>query len=138
MAQMLTLDCSSEEAMRWTAETLALADLQAVTSFDLRAACGAHTDCTCPHHGTAACDCQMVVLLVYDRDGGPATLVLHGRDGRTYLSLTDSPGQRPPPKLAAAIVTALSLAVRAQNDQSQSTLRALTITFNRAPLSKAS
>lgn len=125
MAQLLTLDCSSEGTKRWTVETLSLADLQVVTSFDLRAARAVHTDCTCPHHGTAACDCQMVVLLVYSRDGGPATLILHGRDGRTYLSLADTPGQRPPPKLAAAIVNALSLAVRAQNDQPQNTLQVL-------------
>lgn len=124
MAQLLTLDCPSEEATRWTADTLARADLQAVTSFDLRTTRAAQTDCACPHHGTSACDCQMVVLLVYGRDGGPATLVLHGRDGRTYLSLADTSGQRPPPKLAAAIFAALSLEALAHNEQAQNTFQA--------------
>lgn len=119
MAQMLTLDCSGEEATRWTADKLAVADLQVVTSFDLRTARAAHTDCACPHHGTSACDCQMVVLLVYGRDGGPATLVLHGRDGRTHLSLADTSGQRPHPRLAAAIFAALSLDALAHDAQVQ-------------------
>lgn len=122
MAQMLTLDCLSEEAMRWTADALAQADLQVLASFDLRVARAAHTDCACPHHGTAACDCQMVVLLVYGRDGGPATLVLHGRDGRTHLSMADASGQRPPPKLAAALFAVLSSEAFAQNNQPQNTL----------------
>jgi hypothetical protein len=108
MAQMLTFDCPSEEAVRWIAESLALVDLQVATSFDLRTARAAHTECSCPHHGTAACDCQMVVLLVYGKDAYPATLVVHGRDGRTFLSLADTPGQRPSPRLAATIFSTLS------------------------------
>jgi hypothetical protein len=108
MAQMLTIDCPSEEAVRWITEGLALADLQVAPSFDLRTARAAHTECSCPYHGTAACDCQMVVLLVYGKDACPATLVVHGRDGSTYLSLADTPGQRPSPKLAATIFTTLS------------------------------
>ncbi|HSG14722.1 MAG TPA: hypothetical protein VLE70_00190 [Anaerolineae bacterium] len=123
MAQLLALECSSEEAVRWATETLASADLQVATSFDLRTARAAHTECACPHHGTAACDCQMVVLLVYGRDAGPATLVLHGRDGRTYLSLADTPGQRPSPKLAATIFAALSLDALAHDERAQDLLQ---------------
>lgn len=108
MAQLLTIDCPCEEAVRWITEALALADLQVATSFDLRTARAAHTEPSCPYHGTTACDCQMVVLLVYGIDAYPATLVVHGRDRRTYLSLADPPGQRPSPKLAATILTTLS------------------------------
>jgi hypothetical protein len=107
MAQTITLEYPSDEAVRWITETLTLVDLQVATSFDLRTARATHTECCCPHHGTAACDCQMVVLLVYGMDARPATLVLHGRDGRTYLSLANSPGQRPPRKLTAAVLAAL-------------------------------
>lgn len=108
MTQLLTLECSSEEAVQWIARELARADLQITTSFDLRTARAAHTDCTCPHHGTTFCDCQMVVLLVYGVDACPATLVVHSRDGRTWLSLADVPGQRPSRKLAATIRTTLA------------------------------
>jgi hypothetical protein len=121
VAQMLTLDCPSKEAMRWIAEALALADLQVETSFDLRMARAAHTECACPHHGTAACDCQMVVLLVYGTDACPATVVVHGRDGRTYLSLADTPGQRPSSRLTATIVATLSLEAYSFHEQEQDT-----------------
>lgn len=103
MALMLTLDCSSEAAVRWTTKALSQADLLVTTSFDLRTARAAHSECACPHHGTADCDCQMVVLLVYERDALPATLLIHSSNGCSWLSLTDSPGQRPTASLRAAI-----------------------------------
>lgn len=123
MGQMLTLECPSEEAVGWITEALALADLQVATSFDLRAARATHTERTCPHHGTAACDCQMVVLLVYGPNARPATLVVHGRDGRTYLSLADTTGQRPSPKLAATIFTILSLEALPYQEPARDTLQ---------------
>jgi len=65
--------------------------LQVERSFDLRTAREAHVGCTCPHHGTERCDCQIVVLLVYGEDDNPATLVAHGRDGRTRFALANHP-----------------------------------------------
>lgn len=110
MAQILTLEYPSEEAVRWITDTLISADLKVAISFDLRAARATHVECSCPHHGTAACDCQMVVLLVYGADVYPASLVVHGRDGRTYVSLVSSPGQRPPRELAVRLPSALGAA----------------------------
>jgi hypothetical protein len=49
-------------------------------SFDLRSALALVPNCTCPHHGTALCDCQNKVLLVYGQAKTPATLVVHGHD----------------------------------------------------------
>ncbi|HET6446507.1 MAG TPA: hypothetical protein VFI27_18205 [candidate division Zixibacteria bacterium] len=109
MAQLLMVECPSDEAVRWINKSLALADLQVATSFDLRSAREQHTECACPHHGTSACDCQMVMLLVYGEDAYPATLVVHGRDSSTYLSLADTPGQRPSSRITATIVATLSL-----------------------------
>ena len=108
MAQLLTLESKYDEAMKWITETLKRAHLQVATSFDLRTTRPAYTDYPCPHHGSAACDCQMVVLLVYGTDSRPATLVIHSSDGSTWLSLIDYPGQRPSPTLRAAILTTLS------------------------------
>ena len=121
MAQLLTLECPSGEAVRWITEMLALADLQVTTSFDLRTARAAHKECACPCHGTAACDCQMVVLLVYGTEACPATLVVHGRDGRTYLSLADTGGWQPSPRLAATIFAALSLEAFSYHGQALNT-----------------
>jgi hypothetical protein len=36
----------------------------------------------------------MVVLLVYGKQEDPATLVIHGQDGRSWVSLTGSVGKR--------------------------------------------
>jgi hypothetical protein len=45
----------------------------------------------------------MVVLLVYDAGACPATLVVHSRDGRTWLSPADAPGKLLSRKLAVTI-----------------------------------
>ncbi len=109
MARLLTLERPYDEALRWIDETLKPAHLQVATSFDLRTTRTAYTDCPCPHHGTAACDCQMAVLLIYGADAHPATLLVHSCDGRTCISLADFPGQRPSPTLRAAILGAFSI-----------------------------
>ena len=121
MAQMLTLECRSEETVRWITKALTSADLQVATSFNLRTARAAHTECGCPHHGTASCDCQMVVLLVYGTDACPATLVVHERDGHTNMSLVDTPGQRPSSRLTATIFAALTLDAFSHHQQAQTT-----------------
>ncbi|HET6444261.1 MAG TPA: hypothetical protein VFI27_06735 [candidate division Zixibacteria bacterium] len=123
MGQVRTIEYPSEEALRWIIQALVDADLRVDTSFDLRTARAAHTGCSCPHHGTAACDCQMVVLLVYGMDASPATLVVHGRDRCTYLSLANIPGQRPSPELAATIFTTLSVDAFSSYEKALNTLQ---------------
>jgi hypothetical protein len=63
-----------------------------VPTFDLQVARSAHPECPCPHHGTNKCNCQLVVLLVYGKSEDPATLVIHGQDGKTWISLA-TPGE---------------------------------------------
>ena len=77
-AHHLTLNIDSETAVSKVSNRLAEDGLEVVLSFDLQATRSAHTSCTCPHHGTEQCDCQMVVLLVYDHQGVPITVVAHG------------------------------------------------------------
>jgi hypothetical protein len=36
-----------------------------------------------------ACDCQMVVLLVYGKENLPVSLVAHGHNGQTWFSLVE-------------------------------------------------
>ena len=90
---LLTLNIDSETAVSKVIHRLVEDGLEVVRSFDLQAARAAHTCCTCPHHGTEQCDCQMIVLLVYDRQNGPLTLVAHGYNGQTHFSLTETPNQ---------------------------------------------
>src|SRR5512141_1007029 len=91
----LSLNCSSDESLVWLKERLAAANLRVVQTFDLATARHALGECPCPHHGTEQCDCQMVVLLVYVNGAEPATLILHGNDGQSWLSLVMRPDQQP-------------------------------------------
>jgi len=106
---LLILEQACDEAIAWVSRQVRLAGLQLVRTFDLRTARQAHADCPCPHHGTAQCDCQMVVLLVYGGDHRPISLVAHSHDGVTRLSLVDTPQQRADPRLEATILGALKL-----------------------------
>ena len=106
--QLATVQANCEEATTQAAQLLSSAGLRVVRSFDLRSARMAHAECTCPHHGTAQCTCQFVVLLVYGQGGAPMSLVMHGHDGQTWLSLVDTPQQPADMKLAAKIAQALS------------------------------
>jgi hypothetical protein len=72
------LNYSCGEALQWTSQTLTQNGLRVIQTFDLNTARHTLEDCSCPHHGTSECDCQMVVLLVYGETGGPVTLILHG------------------------------------------------------------
>ena len=93
LSPFLTLNCSCDEALRWAGQNLMQSGLRVVQTFDLHSARHALEDCPCPHHGTDQCDCQMVVLLVYANAAEPATLILHGNDGQTWLLLAEHPDQ---------------------------------------------
>lgn len=99
----------SQAAIAQIMESLTSVGLQVLRSFDLQVARVAHTNCTCPHHGTDQCNCQLVVLLVYEQDKLPVTLIAHGHDGETQLAFVDHPNQRPDPVTVATIRSTLSL-----------------------------
>ena len=109
-----SLACSCDEALALVQERLALAHLRVAQTFDLQTARVGLEDCPCPHHGTSACDCQMVVLLVYGEAAEPAALILHGNDGQTWLSLVNTPAQHVDPSIRASIEEALQVNLRAQ------------------------
>lgn len=96
-----------DASVHWLEERLVHAGLRLLRTFDLHAARDGAAGCTCPHHGTAACDCQMVVVLVYAPTGAPVSLVIHGNDGQSWLSLIDRPDQRADPSTMLAIQMAL-------------------------------
>lgn len=95
------------EALYWTKTQLRKAGLHPVQTFDLNAARAGLHECACPNHGTEACDCQMVILLVYGDAPEPLTLILHGNNGQTWLSIADSPRQNADVGLYAATRQAL-------------------------------
>lgn len=69
------------------------AGLLAFQSFDLRSTRAVHDGCNCPHHGTAQCNCGLVVLLVYRASGNPTSLILDGRDGKTFVYVANDTGR---------------------------------------------
>ncbi len=99
----LVLDQSCDRVLPWVSQELTGAGFRLVQTFDLQVARLAHPDCPCPHHGKDECNCQMVILLVYQKQGTPATLVIHGQDGRSWVSLASPTGKRANQHLEAAI-----------------------------------
>jgi hypothetical protein len=51
----------------------------------------------------------MVVLLVYGNAEEPVTLILHGNDGQTWLSIVNNPLQHAAPSIQSSIEQALQL-----------------------------
>jgi hypothetical protein len=90
LRQFIKFATSHEATISWINQQLTVLGLVVKPSFDLQVAKSSHNGCTCPHHGTAQCDCQIVVLLVYGEQDSPITLVVHSQDGTTYLSMTES------------------------------------------------
>ena len=102
------LDQTCEQVQVWANQRLTDAGFRVVQTFDLHVARQAHSDCPCPHHGTDDCNCQMVVLLIYQKKGDPVTLVIHGQDGRTWLSVANPTGQRTNQHLEVLVRRALT------------------------------
>jgi hypothetical protein len=90
LSPFLSIAFSCDQALQAVQAKLSEAALSAVQTFNLNTARLGWHDCCCPHHGTEACDCQMIVLLVYGPAPEPATLILHGNNGQTWISLADS------------------------------------------------
>jgi len=103
----LSIDSSCDETLQLTTKQLLKAGLRPVQTFDLHTARLTLHNCSCPNHGTEDCDCQMIVLLVYGEVAEPATLILHGNDGKTWVSVTDGPLYRANTKLMTSIRQAL-------------------------------
>jgi hypothetical protein len=113
LSPFLSIDFPCDQALQMTKTQLSEAGLSAVQTFNLNTArLGLH-NCCCPNHGTEACDCQMIVLLVYGEAHEPATLILHGNNGQTWISIADSASQCGDPKLVTRIRRVLENVVTA-------------------------
>ncbi|HRJ59501.1 MAG TPA: hypothetical protein PLV64_24690 [Anaerolineales bacterium] len=108
-SSFLIVDLPCDVALQTAKKKLSQANLRALQTFDLHTVRHTQQDCPCPNHGTAECDCQMVVLMVYGETAEPATLILHGSDGQTRFSIADDTSQRADKKLVVSIKEALNL-----------------------------
>ena len=103
ISPFLSTNCPCDEALPRVSKQLKDAGLRTVQTFDLHSAMSGTHGCSCPHHGTQECDCQMVVLLVYGTTEEPVTLILHGNQERTWFSLANMVLQNPNPQLQLKI-----------------------------------
>ena len=115
ISPFLSTDHPCDETLQWATRQLTEAGLRHVQTFDLHTARVAMHNCSCPNHGTDECDCQMVVLLVYGKAEEPVTLILHGNNGQTWLSIADGPQQTIDSRLINTIHQALELTVPRSN-----------------------
>lgn len=106
---LLVVKDENQKAIAQATQALTAAGLRVVRSFDLQVARSVHVECACPHHGKTQCSCQMVVLLVYQDEKPPLTLVAHGHDGQTHFALADSPSQHPDARLVTGILETLQV-----------------------------
>ena len=109
LSPFLTLNSSCDDALQCVKKQLFKAGLRPMQTFDLQTARHALEDYPCPYHGKSECDCQMVVLLVYGKVGEPVTLILHGNEGQTRLSLASNSLQGADTSIRAVIEKALQL-----------------------------
>ena len=109
MTPLLILKNGRENAIQQVTDALNDAGLRVITSFDSRRTRMDKADIVCPHHGTAACNCHIVVMLVYETGDYPATLIAYGQDDETWISLAYPPGLRPSASLQSQIKNSLTL-----------------------------
>lgn len=108
LSPLLSVPHPCEETVLRLQRRLLQDGFRALQTFDLQDARLGLEDCPCPHHGTTECDCQMVVVLVYGKAPAPATLILHGYDGQTWVSLAEQAEQVADAHMVKAVRSALN------------------------------
>jgi hypothetical protein len=104
---LIVIDKNCNQVIAEISRLLTGSGFTVVESFDLQDARASHSGCTCPHHGTNQCTCQLAILLVYGEDAMPVSLMIHGNDERTELSINETPGQIITPAMKAKITSTL-------------------------------
>lgn len=111
LSPFLSVNGPCDEVVARLKPGLASAGLRVIQTFDLNAARLGLEDCACPDHGTSECKCQMVVLFLYEDPFEPLTLILHGNDGQTWLSLAEHPRGRENTRAVRAIQDTLKVPI---------------------------
>ena len=109
LSPYITLNQPFGEMLAWAIKQLNGAGLRIEQTFDLQVARLSQVGSPCPVHGFNRCDCQMIVLLVYDIDSNPLTLFLYGNDGQYHVSVVNPPGNKLDMQLDKAVHSALTL-----------------------------
>ncbi len=105
---ILTLPLNCDSSVELICKIFMDSSLRVTRSFDLKSACSAFSNNICQVHGDGTCDCQLVVLLVYNQERLPVSVVLHGHNGKTQLGFADDLGHAAPPNLLKLLQRLLS------------------------------
>lgn len=109
--ELFSIQVSCDTVVATAFDLLSHHGLQVMRSFDLPLARANQELCSWPYHDTKLCDCQMIVLLIYGVQDIPVSLICHGHDSWTHLSLVDHPGQKVSQASASIIKEILSPAI---------------------------
>lgn len=104
---LMQFDRNCNQVIEESVNRLTRSGFTVVESFDLQIARANHTGCTCPQHGTDQCACQLAILLVYERDAFPVSLMVHGNQEWTEISIVETPDQKIKPALRTKIISTL-------------------------------
>ncbi|MBI5354767.1 MAG: hypothetical protein HZB50_19155 [Chloroflexi bacterium] len=99
ISSFLSVSQPCDKALQWTKKQLSQENLRCVQTFDLHSA----------RMGPHDCGCQLVILLVFGKTAEPVTLILQGKEGRTWFSIADISLQNADAKLINAIQQALEI-----------------------------
>jgi hypothetical protein len=114
----MSMEAPCEQAVTAVIQQMSRAGISVLRTFDLQAARLPQTDCPCPHHGTAQCDCQLVILLVYVGDSNPVSLIAHGYEGKTWFSVVNASQKNADTDLFAFIQQTLAPSASPGSDSS--------------------
>ncbi len=109
VSPLLTVNIPCSDALQWAKNQFGKSKLRTVQTFDLNHARTGTSGCVCPDHGTDACDCTMMVLLIYGETPEPVTLFLHGNGRRSWFSIAEDSRQQADKNITDLIRRALDI-----------------------------
>lgn len=108
MCDTLSFISSDRDVILKVTSALLGRGLYVVRSFDLRGGQVGLSACACHRHAVDACDCQLVVLLVYGRVPEPLAIVVSGHSGHTEVRVATDAASQPDPGLSDEVCGILS------------------------------
>jgi hypothetical protein len=110
MRVQMTVAAPWQPILRQLVRRLTERGLVARKTFDLqlaRRSLSISKEMSCPHHGSARCTCQYLVLQINRGSGSPSFVVLHGYDNSTMVALLSAAGEKVDGGIATELCKAL-------------------------------
>lgn len=108
-SSLISLNLDGNLAVKRLSNRLICDGMHVIRSFDLQTAKAAYENYPCPHHGVNQCDCQLIVMFVYDDHGSQLKIIAYSKDQKSHFSIIDPPLDDREQKIKDKILQALSL-----------------------------